>query len=186
MSLANRVTLIRIALIPFFLALTIPDSTWTRVVASFIFALACATDPLDGYLARIRSEVTDLGAVLDPLADKLLVMTAFVVLVKYQTVAAWMAVVVVARELIVTSLRVMVAQRKSTVVAANRWGKAKTLVQMFGVGILLFIAPLGHTDVTISRQMPVISNLIMAPILITTVVSGYLYCRAYRDVFRGG
>ena len=183
MSLANRVTLARIALIPLFLILTIPDTTWTRVVAAFIFAIACATDPLDGYLARARSEITDLGAILDPLADKLLIMTAFVVLVKYQTVAAWMAVVVVARELIVTSLRALVAQKMSKVVHANRWGKAKTLIQMFGVSFLLFIAPFGQTEVFISRSMPLISNMIMAPILVATVVSGYVYLVSFKDLF---
>lgn len=182
MSLANRVTLARIALIPLFLMLTIPDAIWTRVVAAFIFVIACATDPLDGYLARVRSEITDLGAILDPLADKLLITTAFVVLVKYQTVAAWMVVVVVARELIVTSLRALVAQKMSKVVHANRWGKAKTLIQMFGVSFLLFIAPFGQTEVLISRSMPWISNIIMAPILVATVMSGYVYLASFKDL----
>ncbi len=182
MSLANRVTLARIGLIPVFLVLTIPNTTWTRVAASIIFVLACATDPLDGYLARSRREITDLGAILDPLADKLLMMTAFVVLVKYQTVAAWMAVVVIARELIVTSLRVIVAQKRATVVHANRWGKAKTLIQMVGVSILLFMAPFGHDDVYIRRHMPIVSNLIMAAILFATIVSGYKYLFAFKDL----
>ncbi len=179
MSLANRITLARILLIPFFLALTVPSSTWTRVVAAVVFVIACATDPLDGYFARSRKEITDLGTILDPLADKLLVMAAFVVLVKYQTVAAWMVVVIIARELIVTALRSFLAQHSHTILSANKWGKLKTLTQMVGGSILLFISPFGEHDVTISFHMTWISNVIMITILITTIGSGYIYLKSF-------
>ncbi len=76
MTLANKITLLRIILVPVFIVFTIPDATWTRFVADSIFVLACATDPLDGYFARSRREVTVLGAFLDPLADELLTMSA--------------------------------------------------------------------------------------------------------------
>lgn len=179
MSLANKITLARIFLIPVFLGLTIPDATWTRVVAAFIFIIACATDPLDGYFARSRKEITDFGAIMDPLADKLLVMTAFVVLVKYQTIAAWMAVVIIARELIVTALRSFLAQKRDTILSANIWGKLKTLTQMIGGGVLLLISPFGDWSVTISLHMPLVSNIIMTIILITTIWSGFLYLRVF-------
>ncbi len=179
MSLANKITLARIFLIPVFLGLTVPDTKWTQIVAAFIFIIACATDPLDGYFARSRKEITDFGAIMDPLADKLLVMTAFVVLVKYQTIAAWMAVVIIARELIVTALRSFLAQKSDIILSANIWGKLKTLTQMIGGGILLLISPFGDWSVTISLHMPIVSNIIMIIILITTIWSGFLYIRIF-------
>lgn len=179
MSLANRITLARIFLIPVFLALTIPDATWTRMIAAIIFIIACATDPLDGYFARARREVTDFGAIMDPLADKLLVMTAFVVLVKYQTVAAWITVVIIARELIVTALRSFLAQNKNVIMSANIWGKLKTFTQMTGGSILLVMSPFGEQNITISLHMPMLSNIIMGIILFTTVWSGYIYVRIF-------
>lgn len=179
MSLANKITLARICLTPIFLGLTIPDATWTRVLAAIIFIIACATDPLDGYFARARKEITDFGAIMDPLADKLLVMTAFVVLVKYQTVAAWMTVIIIARELIVTALRSFLAQKKDTIMSANIWGKFKTLSQMVGGGILLLITPFGDWSVTISLHMPLVSNVIMTIIIITTVWSGFIYVKTF-------
>jgi CDP-diacylglycerol--glycerol-3-phosphate 3-phosphatidyltransferase len=166
-------------LIPVFLGLTIPDATWTRLLAAFIFIVACATDPLDGYFARARNEVTDFGAIMDPLADKLLVMTAFVVLVKYQTVAAWIAVIIIGRELIITALRSFLVQQQGKVLSANRWGKFKTLAQMIGGSFLLVMSPFGDRDVTISLHMPLVSNIVMAIILVATVWSGFIYVRDF-------
>jgi CDP-diacylglycerol--glycerol-3-phosphate 3-phosphatidyltransferase len=146
--------------------------------------IACITDPLDGYLARKRGEISDFGAIMDPLADKLLVMTAFVVLVKYQTIAAWMTVIILAREFIITTLRTFMAQRMDTILAANRWGKLKTLTQMIGVSILLFISPFGNREVAISLHTPHLSNIIMTIILFTTVCSGYGYIKMFLKSFR--
>lgn len=179
MSLANQITLARIFLIPVFLGLTIPDAAWTRVAAAIIFIIACATDPLDGYFARSRKEVTDFGTIMDPLADKLLVMTAFVVLVKYQTVAAWMTVVILARELIVTALRSFLSQHHNKIMSANKWGKLKTLTQMTGGSILLLISPFGDQSVTISYNMTIVSTVIMSIILFTTIWSGYIYLKSF-------
>jgi CDP-diacylglycerol--glycerol-3-phosphate 3-phosphatidyltransferase len=156
-----------------------PDATWSRVLAAIIFMLACATDPLDGYFARKRGEITDFGVIMDPLADKLLVMTAFVVLVKYQTVAAWMTVIILARELIITSLRTFMAQQIATILAASRWGKIKTLTQMIGGSILLFISPFGNKGVAISLHTSFLSNVIMSIILFTTLWSGYGYFKIF-------
>ena len=179
MSLANQITMARIFLIPIFLGMTIPDMTWTRITAAIIFIIACATDPLDGYFARSRKEVTDFGAIMDPLADKLLVMTAFVVLVKYQTVAAWMTVIILARELIVTALRSFLAQQHARIMSANKWGKLKTLTQMIGGSILLLISPFGDKSVTISYNMTLVSTGIMCIILFTTVWSGFIYVKSF-------
>jgi CDP-diacylglycerol---glycerol-3-phosphate 3-phosphatidyltransferase len=184
LSLANRITLIRILLIPFFLALTVPNSVWTRVLAAIIFIVACATDPLDGYFARKRGEITDFGTIMDPLADKLLVMTAFVVLVKYQTVAAWMTVIILAREFLITALRTFMSQQMDTMLAASRSGKIKTLTQMIGGSILLLISPFGNYGVEISLHTSRLSNVIMSIIIVTTLWSGYGYFKIFLQQFR--
>ncbi len=184
MTLANKITLLRIILVPVFIVFTIPDATWTRFVAASIFVLACATDPLDGYFARSRSEVTVLGTFLDPLADKLLTMSAFIVMVKYQIVAAWMAILIVGREVSITGFRAIVSQQAGVVIVASRWGKIKTLVQMIGGSILLFMIPTGDYSREVSLRLPLVANFIMAVILATTVWSGWVYVREYKDYLK--
>lgn len=181
MTLANKITMLRIILVPVFIVFTIPDTTWTRFVAASIFVVACATDPLDGYFARSRSEVSVLGTFLDPLADKLLVMSAFIVMVKYQVVAAWMAIIIVGREVTVTGFRAIVSQQVGTVIPANRWGKIKTLVQMVGGSILLFMIPSGDYSREVSLVLPPLANFIMSVILAATVWSGWVYAKEYKD-----
>ena len=184
MTLANRITVLRLILVPVFIVFTVPDATWTRFVAASIFVVACATDPLDGYFARTRSEVSVLGTFLDPLADKLLTMSAFIVMVKYQVVAAWMAIVIVGREVTITGLRAIMSQQIGAVIAANRWGKVKTLAQMIGGSILLFMIPSGDYSPEVSLSLPPIANLIMSIILATTVWSGWVYVREYKDYLK--
>ncbi len=183
MTLANKVTALRIVLVPVFIVFTIPDPVWTRFVAASIFVLACATDPLDGYFARSRREVSVLGTFLDPLADKLLTMSAFIVMVKYQIVAAWMAIIIVGREVTITGLRAIVSQQMGVVIPANRWGKIKTLVQMVGGSILLFMIPSGQYSPEVSLRLPPVANLIMSVILAATVWSGWVYVKEYKDYF---
>ncbi len=183
MTLANKITVLRIILVPVFIVFTIPDATWARFVAASIFMIACVTDPLDGYFARSRSEVSVLGTFLDPLADKLLTMSAFIVMVKYQIVAAWMATIIVGREVTVTGFRAIISQQMGAVIPANRWGKIKTLVQMIGGSILLFMIPSGDYSSEVSLRLPPIANLIMSVILAATVWSGWVYIREYKDHF---
>ena len=185
MTVANKITVLRIILVPVFIVFTIPDATWARFVAASIFVIACATDPLDGYFARSRSEVSVLGSFLDPLADKLLTMSAFIVLVKYQIVAAWMATIIVGREVAITGLRAIISQEVRTVIPANRWGKIKTLVQMVGGSILLFMIPSGDYSLEVSLALPPVANLIMSVILAATIWSGLVYVKEYRNYFRG-
>ncbi len=185
MTLANKITLLRIVLVPVFITFTIPGATWSKLIAASIFVLACATDPLDGYFARSRSEVTVLGTFLDPLADKLLTMSAFVILVKYQIVAAWMAIIIIGREVVITGLRALVAQQTGTILPASRWGKTKTWAQMLGGSILLFMIPSWDYGREVSLRLPWIANVIMSVILITTVWSGWLYIKKCEDHLRG-
>ena len=157
-----------------------------KVCGCYYFVLACATDPLDGYFARSRKEVSTLGTFLDPLADKLLTMSAFIVLVKYQLVGAWMVTIIIGREVAITGLRAIISQQMGDVLSASRWGKLKTLAQMIGGSILLFMMPTGDVSREVSLVLPPIANIIMTIILATTVWSGWLYIRQYKEYFIKG
>lgn len=133
MTISNKLTFLRIAMIPFFMvAMEMNWGLWPMI----IFALASFTDFLDGYLARKRNEITNLGKFLDPLADKLLTMTAFIYLVAVQVLPVWAVVIILARETAVTGLRVLAA-KDGLVMAASVWGKVKTSTQMISLIILL-------------------------------------------------
>lgn len=111
-------------------------STWREIVAVVIFLVAAATDWLDGYLARRRGEVTTLGKLLDPIADKLLTVSAFISLVELRLAPAWMIVVIVGREFAVSGMRSIAAAR-GVVIAASRWGKFKTVSQVVAITLLI-------------------------------------------------
>jgi CDP-diacylglycerol--glycerol-3-phosphate 3-phosphatidyltransferase len=148
MNLANRITIARIFLVPiimFFLLIRVkfPDIkieefsiTYNQIIAALIFIIAASTDSLDGYIARKRKLVTNLGKLLDPLADKLLVTAVLVSLVEMNKVDAWIAIVIISREFAVTGLR-QIALLEGTVMAASKWGKAKTAVQITAIIALL-------------------------------------------------
>ncbi|WP_199623405.1 CDP-diacylglycerol--glycerol-3-phosphate 3-phosphatidyltransferase [Paenibacillus alkalitolerans] len=141
MNLPNRITLARIFLVPiimFFLLVELPlpelriesfSITYNQLIAAFIFIVAASTDGLDGYIARSRKLVTNLGKLLDPLADKLLVAAVLISLVEMQKLDAWIAIVIISREFAVTGLR-QVALLEGTVMAASAWGKWKTGIQI--------------------------------------------------------
>ncbi len=141
MNLPNRVTLVRIFLIPVFVAavtLKIPHGDY---IAAAIFILAASTDGLDGYIARKRKQVTNLGKLMDPLADKLLVSAALIVLTELQRLPSWVTLIIIGREFAVTGLRAL-AVTEGVVIAAGWLGKIKTLTQIVAIMALLFIADL--------------------------------------------
>jgi CDP-diacylglycerol--glycerol-3-phosphate 3-phosphatidyltransferase len=111
-------------------------ASWREVVAVVIFLLAAATDWLDGYLARKRGEVTTLGTLLDPIADKLLTSSAFISLVELRLAPAWIIVVIVGREFVVSGIRAIAASR-GVIIAASRWGKYKTAAQVVAITLLI-------------------------------------------------
>jgi len=137
MSLANFFTLLRIILTPVsvgFLFLSIP---YKEYFAAGVFILACLTDGLDGYFARVRKEITTFGKFFDPLADKILIGAALISLWMLEKVGAWVVIVILSREILVTLLRIAASQR-GTVVAAGLWGKVKTVAQILAVlGLIL-------------------------------------------------
>ncbi|MBS9334434.1 CDP-diacylglycerol--glycerol-3-phosphate 3-phosphatidyltransferase [Fructobacillus sp. M1-13] len=146
MNLPNKLTVFRIILIPVFMILlswpgqeesifmTEPNMNW--VLAAIVFAIACITDFLDGQIARRKQLVTNFGKFFDPLADKLLVMTALIYLTAFLQVPAWVTTVIVIRELAVTGLRTLIVENNGTVLAAAWPGKIKTFSQMFAIFFL--------------------------------------------------
>jgi CDP-diacylglycerol--glycerol-3-phosphate 3-phosphatidyltransferase len=136
LNLPNAITLTRIALIPVFLWFTYYESRVDSFIAAVVYAFTGATDFLDGWVARRKNLVTVIGKFLDPLADKLIVMAALVMLVHLGRVAAWVVIVVMAREFIVTGLRT-IAMSEGIVIAAGQEGKHKTAFQVASITFLL-------------------------------------------------
>lgn len=188
MNWANRVTLIRMLFIPVFvvtLLANMPD--WGPVWAAGLFTLLAITDGVDGYLARSRNEVTTFGKFLDPLADKLLVTAALVALVDLGSLPAWIALIIICREIIVSGLR-MVAIAEGKVIAASVYGKAKTVFQV--LGIIAFMIkdsePLGRILGPQGFELfGSVSWLVMGAAVALTVVSMIDYFYHARDVITG-
>lgn len=139
-NLPNQLTLLRIALIPLFVVLFRSDSVSTQWLGLLVFGLSAVTDYFDGKIARARGLITNFGKIMDPLADKLLLLTAMILFVEVGLVPGWMIVVIWWRELAVIGLRSLVATRRK-VLAADRWGKIKTVLQIIAIvtGMLLYV-----------------------------------------------
>ena len=135
-NLPNALTLLRIFLVPFLLVVLLTKFEGRETVGLLIFLFATATDFFDGWLARRRGEITTLGTLLDPIADKLLISAAFVSLVELQLAPAWMVVVILGREFAVSGLR-SIASAQGLVIAATGWGKAKMLSQILAASLLI-------------------------------------------------
>jgi len=139
MNLPNKLTILRVLMIPAFLVVLmggfLPEQT-ARIAAVVIFAAASFTDFLDGYIARKYNLITNFGKFMDPLADKLLVCAALIAMVALGDIAAWVVILIVSREFIVTGFRLIAAEQK-VVLAAGIWGKAKTVSQMLMIILVL-------------------------------------------------
>ena len=133
---ANYITIFRIILVPIFVAVLQINQTWSNIAAFIIFVIASISDSVDGYIARRYNQVSNFGKIVDPLADKLLVMSALLVFVQIGRMNTWVALIILAREFAVTSLRV-VAVAEGIVMPAAISGKIKTVVHMVGICILL-------------------------------------------------
>ena len=139
MNLPNKLTIARMCMVPLFMIALMMNTPASRLIATVIFALASLTDMLDGQIARKYNTVTNFGKLMDPLADKVLTAAAMICLVELGDLAAWIAVVIIFREYLITGLR-SVAASENIVVAANIWGKVKTVCQMIAL-MLLMVKP---------------------------------------------
>lgn len=138
MNLPNKLTMLRVCLVPVFVVLMLVDGIpYGNIWAGILFILASATDALDGHIARKNNLVTDFGKFMDPIADKLLVCSAMICLVAQQKLAAWMVIIIIGREFVISGFR-LVASDKGTVIAASYWGKFKTVFQMIMIVMLLY------------------------------------------------
>jgi len=169
-TVSNQLTIGRVLLIPIFMVAFYLPGFLGYILAAAIFALASATDWLDGYLARSRGEVTAFGRFLDPVADKLLVATALVVLVEAERVPALLAVIIIGREIAISALREWLAEQ-ATIVHVSILGKMKTAAQMASIVALLLHMELGGID------MHSVGLFLLWVAAILTLWSGYEYVR---------
>jgi CDP-diacylglycerol--glycerol-3-phosphate 3-phosphatidyltransferase len=137
-NIANLTTFFRILVTPFFLILIFRPELWAKWAAGILFALGALSDYYDGYLARKYNLKTEFGTLMDPLADKILFLSVFLAFVQLQLVPAWMVVVILARESLITWFR-QVAQSRNVVIAASRAGKHKTVSQIVAISVILAI-----------------------------------------------
>ena len=163
LNAANILTLVRVALIPVLVAILLSTLPESDLLAAVVFVIASATDALDGWLARRREMVTSFGKLMDPLADKLLIIAPLVSLVSLDRVAAWVAMVIIARELAVTALR-MLAVEQGVVIPASTLGKLKTITQVAAIFAVIAVS-----------STPLWVDLLVYLAVLTTVASGADY-----------
>ena len=174
MNLPNKLTMFPVILIPFFVVFLLVDITlYDKWIALAIFIVASLTDLLDGKIARKYNLVTNFGKFMDPLADKLLVCSALICLIELGTIPAWMVIVIIAREFIISGFR-LIASDNGVVIAASYWGKFKTTFQI--VMICLMIADL--------EQIGLLTDIVTWAAVALTVISLVDYLVKNKDVMK--
>lgn len=196
MNLANKLTIFRIILVP--IMIIIPffgiqgeffNVPITCIILDLIFIIASITDKLDGYIARSRNQITTFGKFLDPIADKVLVVTAMIILVEMGRLPAWIPSIVVFREFIVSGYRLVAIQSDGKVIAASIWGKLKTVTQMIAI-IIAFIdinkyGAIFTGELTgFSFALNLVTTIIMTVSVIATIFSGWDYIRNGKDLLK--
>lgn len=197
MNLANKLTIFRIILVPIMVIipffniqgemLGIPI---TFLIINFIFIIASITDKLDGYIARSRNQVTTFGKFLDPIADKILVLSALIMLVEFAKLPAWIPIIVAVREFIVSGYRLVEVEQGGNVIAASIWGKIKTVTQMIAI-ILAFIdvntyAAFLNTELSgYTLYINILATGMMFISVIATIFSGWGYIKNGKDLLLG-
>ena len=196
MNLANKLTRLRMILVLVMIVipyigiqgeiLGIPIS---YCIINFIFIIASITDKLDGYIARKRNEITTFGKFLDPLADKILVISAMMILVEFTKLPAWIPAITITREFIVSGYRLIAVEKGGKVIAASVWGKLKTVTQMIAI-ILAFIdvnkfgAIFSGNLTGFDFVLNLISTIIMIFSVIATIFSGWDYLKNGKELLK--
>lgn len=196
MNLANKLTIFRVMLVPLMVIVPFFNITgeflgipYTYLIIDLIFIIASITDKLDGYIARSRNQITTFGKFLDPLADKILVLTAMIMLVEMGKIPSWIPVIVVAREFLVSGYRLLAAQNNGSVIAASKWGKLKTVTQMIAIILVMFDknsfwdcfkGGLTGADYVIN----LISTILLLISVVATIFSGADYLKSGKDLLK--
>src|SRR3989338_691519 len=190
MNLPNKLTISRIILTFVFMLLLFSKGVLPKTFALFIFLLASFTDFLDGFLAKKRNEITDFGKLMDPIADKILVLAAFLAFVEMKLIPAWMVVIIIFREVAITGLRVL-ALTKDRVIPADDGGKHKTVSQIFAVFVILLFLIFREAGMKVFRFWngeieAIYKNAIFILMLVTiilTLISGAAYLVKNREIY---
>lgn len=188
MNLPNKLTVIRILLVPVLIVFLLVKIIPYRFLFAFIvFLIASFTDHLDGKIARKNGQITDFGKFLDPLADKMLVMSVFISFIELNLVSAVPVIIILMREFIVTSIR-LTAMGSGKVIAANIWGKIKTVSQIISISIVLlsqcFFQISGIVENSIITLISIINNLAVWISVVFTVISGIIYIMNNMDFIK--
>ncbi len=214
MNLANKLTIFRIILVPIFVIIGylgtfgVIEGKWLGIpvflwIMNIIFIIASITDKLDGYIARSRNQITTFGKFLDPLADKILVLAALVMLVEFGKIPAWIPIIVLVREFLVSGYRLVAVEKGGKVIAASIWGKLKTVTQMIAI-ILIFADKYNffdfiraNTDKVMAAQSSMqiymsqgeiifnaVTSILILVSVIATIFSGYDYLKNGKDLFK--
>ena len=182
MNLPNKLTLLRVCLIPVFVVFARMTPFWAQCVAVAVYGIACLTDMLDGRIARARNLITNFGKFMDPIADKLLVMSALVVLTAQGRMPDWACILMLAREFLVSGFR-LVAVENGRVIAAGPLGKLKTVFQMSATIALMLLVPLEGAPL-LGQFGVVLANVLLYIALALTVISGADYLIRNRDCIK--
>ena len=196
MNLPNKLTIFRIILVPVMVIisllniqgtfLNIPITYW---LINLIFIIASITDHLDGKIARKNNQVTTFGKFADPLADKILVLSAMLILVEFGKLPSWIPIIVLSREFVVSGYRLIAVEKGGQVIAANIWGKLKTVTQM--IAIILSFIDLNAFATFITKNLSgynlvinILSTLFMFVSVIATIFSGWSYIKNGKELFK--
>lgn len=197
MNLANKLTIFRIILVPLILIIplfNIQGTLWgvpvTYIIIDAIFVIASLTDKLDGYIARSRNQITNFGKFLDPIADKILVIVAMLILVEAGNLPAWIPAIVVIREFIVSGYRLVAVEKSGKVIAASIWGKIKTCTQMLGLVVAFidansFGAIFSGELTGVAFGINLVTTVLLSISVIATILSGVDYLKGCKELFKG-
>ena len=187
MNLPNKLTLLRIILVPIFVVILLLDEVipHSYLIAGLIFGIASYTDHLDGKIARKYNLITDFGKFMDPLADKIMVISALVCFIELSLIPSWCVILIIAREFMVTSIR-LVAAPKGIVIAANIWGKLKTVTQIIAIVVIMLLSyfkelstlgiSLGFLTGSEAVEIyPTVNFIFIILATVITVISGIVY-----------
>ena len=191
MNLPNKLTILRIILVPIMVLIPYFGIPNALIIADIIFIIASITDKLDGTIARKNNQVTNFGKFLDPIADKILVLAAMIMLVEYGKIPGWIPIIIVFREFVVSGYRLIAAEQKGEVIAASIWGKIKTVTQMIAI-IAMFLDKysfgyfIGNTASMSVFEIVfnAFTTIMMIVCVISTIFSGYDYLKNGKDLLK--